>query len=334
MCKFLGTVGGFRHWVLEVVKSGIVSILIIGGMITNGKSMIIAENISMASSKDAILLTLGGLEAQETVSEGSESFTGLTSLKPIGDVFGNTRRHYNKQRLLFVRASSGDEKLPEVVRRKTGFIRFILPLIQKANELIRRDRNRILDLRQRTERGWALSPADGTWLASIAERYGTQKIDIRELLVRVDIVPPSLAIAQAAEESGWGTSRFAIEGNALFGQRIYRPGNNGMVPHKRPKGKSFKVRAFAQLIDGVKAYVHNLNSHFAYKKFREQRAELRAKKREISGYLLAGTLTQYSERGSDYVNSIRLIIRANALGFFDSGKLWLPEFIDLRSPDT
>jgi Bax protein len=220
------------------------------------------------------------------------------------------------------------------VQRKATFIRFTLPLIHRANELILRDRDRIIDLSRRTERGWALSPADAAWLVGIAERYGMKKTNIRELLARVDIIPPSLAIAQAAEESGWGTSRFAIEGNALFGQRIYRQGNKGMVPHKRPKGKSFKVRAFAQLIDGVKAYFHNLNSHFAYKKFREQRADLREKKREINGYLLAGTLTRYSERGRDYVDSIRSIMRANALGFLDTGKLWRPELMELIGPDA
>ena len=90
---------------------------------------------------------------------------------------------------------------------------------------------------------------------------------LRGIAARVDIIPPSLAIAQAAEESGWGTSRFAQEGNALFGQRAYEAHRGGIVPN-RPEGKKFKVRAFDHLIDGVKAYVHNLNSHSAYEDFR------------------------------------------------------------------
>jgi len=311
-----------------------VSTLITGGTITNGKPLITGGSISMVLPDGTTHQNLLGREAQQTVGARTASLAFLLALQSRWAGFEEARLQNNKSRFLSVRASTGGRKLPEVVQRKVTFIRFTLPLIQRANELILRDRDRILDLSRRTERGWALSPADEAWLVAISERYGMKKTNIRELLARVDIIPPSLAIAQAAEESGWGTSRFATEGNALFGQRIYRQGNKGMVPHKRPKGKSFKVRAFAELIDGVKAYVHNLNSHFAYKIFREQRAELRAKERHINGYLLAGTLTRYSERGSDYVNSIRSIMRANALGFLDTGKLWRPELIDLKGPDA
>ena len=334
MCKFWGTVSGFKHRVLGVVGLVFVSMLIAGATKTTGQSMITGRSISIVSPDGTTLLNRFGREEQQTVGAGTVNLPFLPSLQSRWAGFEGAWQPNSTPWFLSVRASTGGRKLSEVVRRKATFIRFTLPLIQRANEFILRDRDRILDLSRRTERGWALSPADTAWLFSITERYGMKKTDIRELLVRVDIIPPSLAIAQAAEESGWGTSRFATEGNALFGQRIYKQGNKGMVPHKRAKGKSFKVRAFAQLIDGVKAYVHNLNSHFAYKKFREQRAELRTKKKAINGYLLAGTLTRYSERGSDYVNSIRSIMRANALGFLDTGRLWRPELLDLKGPDA
>ena len=164
--------------------------------------------------------------------------------------------------------------------------------------------------------------------------YGLDSLDFDALLKRVDIVPPSLAIAQAAEESGWGTSRFAREGNALFGQRAYKASKKGIVPKERPDGTNFRVRAFDHLIDGVKAYVHNLNSHFAYEDFRDLRATLRAETGHIDGYALAGSLLRYSERGEDYINTIRVIMRVNSLQVFDSAKLGRSVANDGEGPDA
>jgi Bax protein len=159
------------------------------------------------------------------------------------------------------------------------------------------------------------------WLDETAERYGSKSADPADLLTHVDIVPPSLAIAQAAEESGWGTSRFAREGNALFGQRAYKAHRKGIVPVERPEGTSFRVRAFDHLIDGVKSYMHNLNSHPAYRDFREARAKMRAEEGNIDGYDLAGALLRYSERGVAYVKTIRVIMRSNTLRAFDGARL-------------
>lgn len=332
MIKVLRHVRAYKYRIVAVAGLVVTLTLTISGQIVIGKPLLTLSSVSIADSQNFNPLNRLSHIAREPAGEGTLSLCYQKSLKPAWEYADGAKKDYNAPDFVIARAPARGTKTPEVLKRKATFIRFTLPLIQRANELILRDRDRVLDLSRRTERGWALSPADTAWLAFITERYGMKKQNIRGLLTRVDIIPPSLAIAQAAEESGWGTSRFATEGNALFGQRIYRQGNKGMIPHKRPKGKSFKVRAFAQLIDGVKAYVHNLNSHFAYEKFREQRAELRAKKREIDGYLLAGTLTRYSERGHAYVDSIRSIMRENALGLFDSGKLWRPELMDLRGP--
>ena len=208
--------------------------------------------------------------------------------------------------------------------RKNTFIKSTLPLILHVNALILHDRARVKSLRDEEAEGRVISQRDVLWLDEIAERYGVKNADAGLLLKHVDVIPPSLAISQAAEESGWGTSRFAREGNALFGQRAYASHKKGIVPKKRAHGKSFRVRAFDHLIDGVKSYAHNLNSHPAYKDFREVRAEMRANLGDVDGYRLAGGLTRYSERGADYVKTIRIIMRANKLQVFDDAKLGSP----------
>jgi Bax protein len=132
------------------------------------------------------------------------------------------------------------------------------------------------------------------------------------LLHRVDILPPSLVLAQAATESGWGTSRFAREGNNLFGQRTYRPGN-GIVPANRPDGETHEVKRFGTLFESVRSYMRNLNTHLAYRELRDLRAQLRRSGRPLSGALLADGLNAYSTRSSDYITDVRAIIRANDL---------------------
>ena len=230
--------------------------------------------------------------------------------------------------------------LPEISvpkERKVVFIKTTLPLILHANELVQKERQRILRLRDIVFFGGFLDQRQETWLRSELERYdldddgqaiGIQAFDA--LLKRVDIVPPSLALAQAAEESGWGTSRFAREGNALFGQRVYF-GKRGLVPKRRDDGESHRVRAFDQLLDGVKAYLMNLNSHFAYKDFRKMRAAMRETGQALDSERLAESLVQYSERREAYVDTIQTIIRSNGFKIFDSA--WLGEVVALDTGD-
>lgn len=221
---------------------------------------------------------------------------------------------------LLVASFPGDlAALPSSTDRKRVFIQTLLPLVLTANERILAERVRVKAVQAALAADQPLDARDETWLAGMYERYGTD--DIEELLLRVDIIPPSLAIAQAAEESGWGTSRFAREGNAPFGQRTYRPERAGIVPLARDEGEHFTVRAYARLMDAVRAYKGNLNTHEAYDEFRRRRADLRAAGRPIEGLGLADSLSRYSERGEDYVASISRIIRANRLDELDRARL-------------
>jgi Bax protein len=205
-------------------------------------------------------------------------------------------------------------------QRKLAFIKMVLPLVLHVNELIAQDRVRLLALKEAAEVGGTLEEADLAWLDDLSRRHGIDRVDFPALLAHVDVIPPSLAVAQAAIESGWGTSRFALEGNALFGQYTYKA-EDGLQPRNREAGKSHRIRAFAYLVDGVKAYAANLNSHPAYAEFRDLRQQLRAKKSEPNGYHLAATLTRYSELGEEYVRSLRVIITANLLGSLDEARL-------------
>jgi Bax protein len=240
--------------------------------------------------------------------------------REIGYEIDGVREHGQVPRLFLASLPEDLRELTRVSKRKITFIKSTLPLILHVNELILQDRQRLKSIRDGMS-GGTVTDEDKAWLEEIADLYGADRPDPEALLKRVDIIPPSLAIAQAAEESGWGTSRFAREGNALFGQRAYKAHKKGIVPHERGEGKSFKVRAFDHLIDGVKAYAHNLNSHFAYKDFRAARAAMRANAGSVDGYRLAGALMRYSERGADYIDTIRVIMRANTLKVFDGARL-------------
>ncbi len=208
-------------------------------------------------------------------------------------------------------------QLKSVKQRKRLFIKLMLPLILQTNERILDDRRKLLRL---LSAQGPLSRQDRAWITALANRYDADPSNPSDLVSRVDIVPPSLAIAQAAEESGWGTSRFAIEGNAVFGQWTFRKGS-GVVPERRDVGKHHEVRSFEELRQSVSAYMHNLNIHWAYEKFRRMRHELRNSNRALTGERLIGVLHRYSERRSKYIETIRAIIRVNGLGAFDRARL-------------
>jgi Bax protein len=209
--------------------------------------------------------------------------------------------------------------------RKTAFFGYLAPLLEAENARVLAQRARLERIARRaTDRppGWI----DRLRLQRLAAEYqvdaaagaaadsgGTApKALIDELLLRVDAVPVSLGLAQAAKESGWGTSRFAVAGNALFGERCFRPGC-GVVPHARRLGYRHEVRNFDSPAAAVAAYVWNLNTHVDYQALRERRAALRAAGQPVSGFDLALGLTSYSERGEPYVRDIRALIRSNEL---------------------
>ncbi len=250
------------------------------------------------------------------------------TVRKLSDAF--QRMGYDLQTVL-----SGDGRVPRLflaglpsdladVRdttvRKAIFFQSVLPLILQINEEVLADRRRLWQLRYHLRLGERLNATDRLWLAVMAKRYGVKRGDIDALLNRVDIVPVSLALAQSAEESGWGTSRFGRDGNALFGMwTTARDG--GMTPLRRDPGKTHKVKAYGSLLESVRSYVRNLNRHRAYRQFRRARARMRRAGAPLEGAVLAGELTAYAERGADYVAAIRTIIEANGLRRLDDARL-------------
>lgn len=259
----------------------------------------------------------------------------------IGYRLDNVRWYHEVPRVFLTTLPKDLPKLREPTERKNVFIMMMLPLVLHTNELIFQTRTKLQAFQLAKSSGKKLSVKDQKFLVKVASKYGLENSNIETLIKRVDIIPPSLALAQSAEESGWGTSRFAREGNALFGQRTWRSAT-GLVPKKREEGQKFKVRAFDHLLDGVKAYAHNLNVNLFYKDFREKRAAMRnSNNSTIVGIKLAATLLRYSERGSDYIKTIQKIIRINSLSVFDEARL-LDKFgrtskdltVKPNSPDT
>jgi Bax protein len=205
----------------------------------------------------------------------------------------------------------------QVELKKSVFFKTTLPLILMENEKIAADRQKLLRLVDVLREGRDLDPAEAVWLTRLAQRYNADVDDWDTLMARVDEIPVSLAMAQAAEESGWGTSRFAQNGNALFGQWTTAD-DEGLIPKDRKEGMTHKVKAFDSLSDSVAGYMRNLNTHGAYKLLRAERATMRKQGINLNGWHLAGALTEYSERGEKYVKSIRLIIDANDLRELDA----------------
>lgn len=205
--------------------------------------------------------------------------------------------------------------IDSVEDRKALFIKAMLPLILAVNEEILRERTVIQSANRVIGTGGNLTLAEAHAVERIMAKYGST--DMNELERRVDVIPPSLALAQAAEESGWGTSRFAKQANALFGHT--GPMNSAGVVQSTDG--TFALRSFGRLLDAVQAYCDNLNTHSAYKDFRAMRAQQRSAAKPFDSTALAGTLVRYSERGMDYVKNIRAVIRTSRLATFDGAKL-------------
>ena len=209
-------------------------------------------------------------------------------------------------------------------RRKNLFIQIILPLVIKENNYIRLDRKKLFSILNKSKN----TKAENKWLNSKFKQYGVVNKDLSTLKIRMDEVPASMAIAQAAKETGWGTSRFAQEGNALFGQWTWS--GDGIKPAEADSDTSHKVMKFKVLQASVKAYQRNLNTHSSYRDFRSARAELRSEGKKLDSLILTEHLNKYAETGKKYVKILQQIIRQNKLIDFDDAKL-LPDSIKLES---
>ena len=209
-------------------------------------------------------------------------------------------------------------------KRKEFFIQIILPLILKENNNIRVDRKRLFNIINKSNN----TELEKKWLSQKYKQYGIPSKDLSILKIRMDEIPVSLAIAQAAKETGWGTSRFALEGNALFGQWTWS--GEGLKPKESEKSEGHKVMKFNVLQASVRAYHRNLNTHSSYQEFRFARAKLRDQGKELDSLILSEFLNEYAETGEKYVEVLQQIIEQNNLKDFDDAKL-LPSSIELES---
>ncbi len=200
-------------------------------------------------------------------------------------------------------------------KRKNLFIKIILPLVLEENNRIIIDRKKLFTILNKNKN----SKDEINWLNQKFKQYGVVNKDLATLKVRMDIIPVSLAIAQAAKETGWGTSRFAIEGNALFGQWTWS--GEGIKPAEAGTNATYKVMKFNVLKASVRAYQRNLNTHSSYKKFRFIRAQLRDDNKKLDSLKLAEYLDNYAQTGTEYTKVLKQIIQQNQLKDFDEVKL-------------
>lgn len=295
------------------------------------------------------LLTLAGSAALVATITASQ-FTETSHLPPVSDEdYGDHIRDISVDALVESPILTGTvnqgetiliprtfvRDLPEGLtteqnaeRKKSAFENVLLPLILRANERIILERTHIKHLQDKMKRIENIGARDRNWLESLCKRYRVTMPEgkptdalFEKLLTRVDIIPPSLALGQAAIESGWGTSYFAQEGNALFGEWVWDKNAPGIVPKRRAEGKTHRIRAFKYLFDSVDSYMLNLNRNRAYSELRARRLELRKQNKPVQGSALAPTLLRYSERGQDYVDDLLGLMRFNEYYRFDAARL-------------
>lgn len=213
--------------------------------------------------------------------------------------------------------------IEDVAERKAAFFRFLQPYIDKANAEILQERAHLQKIRERLRIG-PLNRRDDRWARAVAAAYGMdleEEAPITEDLIdtleyRVDIIPPSLALSQAALESGWGTSRFAKQGNNLFGIWCYEPGC-GIVPRQRPAGATYEVASYRSPKESFRDYIRNLNSNRAYESLWQLRADHRRRGEPVTGLSLADGLFRYSEEGWTYIGKVQRVIQSNQLSQYD-----------------
>ncbi len=207
------------------------------------------------------------------------------------------------------------KEIQSIKKRKDLFIQIVLPLILEENNKILLDRKKLFAILNKNNN----SNLDNEWLNKKFKQYGVVKKDIPTLKRRMDIIPPSMAIAQAAKETGWGTSRFALEGNALFGQWTYT--DKGIKPAAAEIGTTHKVMMFNVLKSSVRAYARNLNTHKSYRKLRYARAIQRDNSGKLNSLELVDFLDKYAETGKEYTIILKKIIQQNKLVDFDDVKI-------------
>lgn len=201
--------------------------------------------------------------------------------------------------------------------KKQQFFDFLEDYLDAENERVASLRELLLRRSAMVRQGTSLSTPERDWMMTLARTYRIEDLNgdsaiLAELLLRVDVIPVSLALAQAANESAWGTSRFALEGNNIFGQWCYEEGC-GLVPRRRASGATHEVKRFDSIQDSVESYFNNINSHHLYAYLRELRSYMRRQQLELDPMILAFGLARYSERGENYVDEVQNLIIQNDL---------------------
>ena len=241
--------------------------------------------------------------------------TVLNLFKDVDYTLSEVRAEKLVKPIYFTQFPRDLETIQSTKLKKETFIQIVLPLIVAENERILEDRDKLKTLSGKR----FTTDLEKQWLRQKLLEYKVKKGDLKELMVRMDIIPTSIALAQAAKESGWGTSRFALEGNAIFGQWTWS--GQGIAPLDRESNKNHKILKFPILRASVKAYQNNLNTHKSYKLFRDKRNKLREKNKRIIGLELTETLKNYAQTGSEYTKILNQIIRQNRLTDFEPVKL-------------
>ena len=241
--------------------------------------------------------------------------TVLNLFKDVEYDLGKVRAQKLVKPIYFTQFPRDLDALQSTKLKKETFIKIVLPLIVAENERILADREKLLIVKDKK----FTTDLEKQWIRQKLLEYKVKKGNLKELAVRMDIIPTSIALAQAAKESGWGTSRFALEGNAIFGQWTWS--GKGIAPLDRESNKNHKILKFPILRASVKAYQNNLNTHKSYTKFRQKRLALRDKNKRIKGLELTETLNNYAQTGSEYTKILNQIIKQNRLMDFEPVRL-------------
>ena len=271
-----------------------------------------ATTVPLPSQRPVALAAVTNIDGAAAFLDAALSTAGLR----IDEI---RRQTMSVPRIMVSRMPADMHLIDNAAARKEIFLKVMLPLILKVNEEILAERRRLEYLDQVIASGARLSLHDVAWLDYMASLYGVESGNLGELLRRVDVVPVALALAQSAIESGWGTSRFARNGNAVFGQKSWSS-HAGLVPLNRDPDKTHVVKSFRDLKAAVLAYAGNLNRHSAYAAFRDLRARLRASGEPLDSHALATTLDRYAEE-PDYISHVHTVIDQNRLTEFDTASL-------------
>jgi len=252
-------------------------------------------------------------EHENTVSLNAE--TALNLFNDLGYDLKAVRAGQKVKPIYLTKLPKDIKTLGNTKQKRELFIKIILPLILAENDKITQDRKKLFKILSKNFN----TVGERVWLKRRFKEYKIEDQDLSKLKMRMDIIPVSIAIAQAANESGWGTSRFALEGNALFGQWTWS--KKGISPKKKDPNQTHKILQFQILKASVRAYKNNLNTHNAYQEFREVRAQLREEDKRIIGLDLTKYLKNYASIGEKYVAILDDIIERNSLTDFDKANL-------------